>query len=349
MTHYVDSFPGREICINGESHLYFGGTSYLGLQTDSAFQDILISNIKKYGTNYGASRKSNIQYSIYNEVETYLSGLVGSEDAITLSSGYLAGQLVTQYYNNSNYTLFYTPNTHSALAVNNAPNYASYKALKQGISAYLATNPNKAPVIFLDSIDFSGKNYPHFTFLKELPLQECILVVDDSHGIGILGKNGGGVFNLIKALKPKEVVSCCSLSKGFGIQAGVIFGKLTTINSIKNTSFFGGASPASPACIATLKDAEDMYRKKREQLNSNLLYFTSKTEKLSCFSFMKGHPSFTFENKNLSKNLEKNKIVVTNFNYPNKNSPLMSRIVLSASHTKADLDYLIKSLHILLD
>ncbi|WP_291870468.1 pyridoxal phosphate-dependent aminotransferase family protein [Maribacter sp.] len=345
MTHYIDHFPDREVYINGEAHLYFGGTSYLGLQTDAAFQDIFISNIKKYGTNYGASRKSNIRFSIYKEVELYLSEMVGCEDAITLSSGYLAGQLIAQYYHSLNCSLFYTPNTHSALITNDTQVYANYLELAQGISAYLLKKPNETPVVFLDSIDFSGNNYPYFTALKKLPLKECILVVDDSHGIGIIEENGSGVFNLVKAMQPKELVVCCSLGKGFGIQAGAIFGKTKIINNLKNTPFYGGASPATPASIATLKNAENIYRKKREILNSNMSYFSSKVKSLHYFTSMNGHPSFTFSNKNLSKNLAKNNIIITNFHYPNEDSPLMSRIVLSASHTKSDLDYLLKCLH----
>ena len=58
MAIYIDGFPGRELELDHRKYLYFGGTSYLGLQTDGAFQDMYISNIRKYGTNYGASRKS---------------------------------------------------------------------------------------------------------------------------------------------------------------------------------------------------------------------------------------------------------------------------------------------------
>lgn len=345
MTHYVDSFPGREINIEAIPHLYFGGTSYLGLQTNEEFQNILISNIKKYGTNYGASRKSNIRFSIYQETEEYLANMVGSESCVTLSSGYLAGQLVAEYYNTSAYRLFYTPNTHCAVNQNKTPSYSNYDELKQDVLSELQSDSKKTPVVLLDSIDFFGDNYPDFKGLKQLPLQECIIVVDDSHGIGIIGENGGGVYKFLKAINPKELIVCCSLGKGFAIQAGAIFGNINTINNLKNTSFFGGASPATPANIATLLHGTNLYKKRINKLNSNTSYFVSKVERLNCLSFMQGHPSFTFTNKKLSTYLLQNKIIVTNFNYPNEDSPLMSRIVISALHLKTDLDFLIKTLH----
>jgi len=49
MIHYIDAYPGREINVQGHKYLYFGGTSYLGLQTDEEFQNVFIKNIKKFG------------------------------------------------------------------------------------------------------------------------------------------------------------------------------------------------------------------------------------------------------------------------------------------------------------
>ncbi len=348
MAHYIDSFPDREITINGAKHLYFGGTSYLGLQTNNDFQNLLINNIKKYGTNYGASRKSNVRLSIYKKTEQYLADIVGSESCITLSSGFLVGQLLTTYYNTPKYQLFYTPNTHVALQQQNTNNYITYSSLAKDISAHIKSNNKKTPIILLDSIDFHGDNYPDFKFLNNLPFKDCILIVDDSHGIGILGDNGGGVFEILKKYNPKEIIVCCSLGKGLAVQAGAIFGTTKTINNLKKTAFFGGASPATPANIATILDAKTIYKEKRDILHSYTSYFISKVEDLNYFTFVKGHPTFTFRNKKLSNHLLKNRIIVTDFNYPNEDSPLMSRIVLSASHKKEDIQHLIKCINTLL-
>ena len=48
VVHFIDDYPGHEITIQGEKHLYFGSTSYLGLQFDAKFQNIFIKNIKKF-------------------------------------------------------------------------------------------------------------------------------------------------------------------------------------------------------------------------------------------------------------------------------------------------------------
>lgn len=341
MIHYIDEFPDRKIRIGDQNYLYFGGTAYLGLQTDKKFQQLLIGNIKKYGTNYGASRISNIRLSIYEKAENYLASLVGSEACTTLSSGYLAGQFVRQYFNSNSYKTFYAPNAHPALQLSENESNNTYEALKTAISEYLEQTNDKTIVVYLDSIDFSGNSFPNFNGLKTLPLEKMIIVADDSHGIGVVGDNGGGVFKSLLALGAKEIVLCCSLGKGFGIQAGVVFGTKKRIQSMTETAFYGGASPATPANMATILDSGKLLTKKRKKLNKRMQQFIIQLPENHNFSIMNGHPAITFENKEFTDYLEKNKIIVTNFPYPNEDSSTMSRIVLSSSHKKKDLSKLI--------
>ena len=201
------------------------------------------------------------------------------------------------------------------------------------------------PVVFLDAIDFSGCNYPYFEALQILPLKDIILVVDDSHGIGIVGKDGGGVYEILSRLKPKELMVCCSLGKGFGIQAGAIFGTKTRIEEFMETSFFGGASPAVPAAMATLLEAKDIYREKRVLIRNHIGYFTKNLKNASNFHFMEAHPAFSFSNIQLTEYLAAHKIIVTSFLYPDDSAHLMSRIVLTAAHKKEDIELLSQCLN----
>lgn len=341
----IDSFPGRTLTLNGKEHLYFGGTAYLGLQDLPEFQELFIKNIRKYGTNYGASRKSNVQFSVFKTAEEHLAGLVGSEACLSLSSGYLAGQLLSKYMHNSAYKPFYAPNTHAALFQNKIKTYVTYASLNIAIRNYIKEPNAKTPVLFMDTIDFCGGNYPEFENLSSLPLKDMVLVADDSHGIGIIGNNGGGAYRLLRQLQPKQLLVCSSLGKGFGVQAGAIFGDTIEVESMENTSFYGGSSPASPAAMATFLEAEALYNSRRILLHRNLAYFKNEVDNLKRYRYMEGHPTFTFLNEALISHLENHGIVVTNFNYPKDNSDIMSRIVLSASHTLDDMDVLIHALN----
>ncbi len=337
MTSYIDSFPGREIVIDRKKFLYFGGTAYLGMQTDKKFQNIFIENIKKYGTAYGASRKSNVQLSVYGEAESYLSKWVGSEDCVTLSSGYLAGQLICSLFSGKQYQLFYTPNSHSSLYQSNIKPYITYSALNIALRDHLSSKKEAIPVILLDSIDFSGYNYPEFQGLTSLPINKCILVADDSHGIGQIGPANSGVYQILSNCKPKELLICCSLGKALGIDAGAILGTGNRLKQVLKTDFYAGASPPSPASMATLIDAEEIYKSKKEILDYNVSFFLNQINDSKKFSFIEGFPVFGYSDPELTKFLNNNAIIVTDFNYTSEETSLKSRIVLTASHIEKDI------------
>ncbi len=337
MISIIDSFPGREILTRGKKFLYFGGTSYFGIQTDREFQNIFIANIRKYGTGYGASRKSNVQLSVYREAESHLSDWVGCEDCVTLSSGYLAGQLLCNLFSSAQYRLFYTPNSHSALYQSNIKPYITYSALNIALRDHLSSNKDVIPVILLDSIDFSGYNYPQFQGLTSLPINKCILVADDSHGLGQIGPENSGAFQILSALEPLELLICCSLGKALGIDAGAIFGSRARLKEIVKTDFYAGASPPSPASMATLMQAREIYNSKKRTLDYNMELFLDQITDSKNFSYINGFPVFGYSNPELTKFLYNNGIIVTDFNYPSEEASLKSRIVLTASHTEKDI------------
>lgn len=341
MPHFVDSFPGRELVLNGEKFLYFGGTAYLGLQTDLDFQNLYIQNIKKYGTNYGASRKANVQFTIYEEAENHLANLVGSESCLTLSSGYLSGQLISNYFHKNGHQCFYAPETHEAVHQLQSKNHKDQNQLILDLKKAVEV-VDKNPVLFLDSINLGGENYPDFGWLEKLPLEDLILVVDDSHGLGIVGDNGGGVFKSLGKIKSKELIVCGSLGKGFGIQAGLIAGSGQLIEDLKSTDMFAAASPTSPASMATLIDSSELLSKKRIALRNNIDYFIKCLKKLEVLTSIKDYPSFMVNDQRMPEYLLTHNIIITDFNYPTENDDVVQRLVLSAHHTKEDIETLAK-------
>ncbi|HEU4789051.1 MAG TPA: pyridoxal phosphate-dependent aminotransferase family protein, partial [Flavobacterium sp.] len=86
----VKEIPNRVFYKNGEEFLYFGGTNYLGVTTLPEFQNILLASFQKWGTSYGSSRSANIQLEIYKTAEDLLARQIGTEAAVTISSGMLA-------------------------------------------------------------------------------------------------------------------------------------------------------------------------------------------------------------------------------------------------------------------
>ncbi len=336
MSIKIKTFPGRRILVGKKSYLYFGGTAYLGVQTNPEFQSILIRNIQRYGTNYGASRLSNVQIEIFEEAEAQLSNWVGSESCVTLSSGYLAGQLLAGYFNADQYKPYYLSNTHASLYKGFDDSAESLAALKSSLTRHLRSGNSKTPVIFTDSIDLEASNYPDYRELKSLPLDSCILIADDSHGIGILGADGEGTYKALQQLKPMELIACCSLGKSLGLQAGAIFGSNERINAIKDTPIFSGASPAAISILSSLIEALPLYTQQRELLLGNIDEFDRRLERPDLFNSISSYPVYQSRNENLADYLFKNGICITHFHYAAENT-FESRIVLNALHKSEDI------------
>ena len=94
----LDGIPGPEVQIGDTSYLYFGGTSYLGMQTDARFRKALAGFTVKMGSHWGASRAGNLVLSVYDKTEASLAMWVGSESCLTLSSGFMAARLLVEYF-----------------------------------------------------------------------------------------------------------------------------------------------------------------------------------------------------------------------------------------------------------
>lgn len=344
MAHSIPSIPDRQISINGLPYLYFGGTSYLGVQNHPPFKEVYLQNIAKYGMHYGASRKSNVSLDVYRKIEDHLANWVGSDNCLTMSSGYLAAQLVVQTHLEKGHTVIAAPNAHAALCTHGVLKTENFSQLEQLAGKTVIESP-LPPVVLFDTIDFMGYQYPGFGRLSNLPLDKLILVGDDSHGIGVVGHQGNGCYHTLNAFNPFNLMVCSSLGKALGIQAGAVFGNKDDIKTLQSTAFYGGASPASPAFMGTLLDAQDIYAERMDKLNKNYDHFKSLVRDISFFMHMDGHPTFEFQDEKIAAALTQDRFVFTNFRYPDDNGPLISRIVLSAYHTAEDVETLAKSLN----
>ena len=288
------NYPGRQFLYNNLEYLYFGGTAYLGIQNLPEFKAQMKQNIELYGTNYGASRLSNIQLGVYDKAETQLSDWVGCEASISLSSGYLAGQLIVQFFQGEDYIFFHAPNTHTALQLFNHSPYKNYQELGKALDQHLLNNNQAVPVLLLDTIDFKNKHFPDFEALRSLPLESCILIADDSHGIGLVGPEGEGCYDLLSRLEPKELLVCCSLGKALGIQAGAVFGRKDVVNALRQSPFYAGASPTPAAFMATFTDAFHLYKVQREKLLNHIRTFRKALKHPEIFRAIEDYPVFEF-------------------------------------------------------
>ncbi len=336
----VERFPDRTIHVEGKDYLYFGGTAYLGLPTNSAFQSTLAQCLLKWGSFYGSSRNSNIKLSVFNRVEEFFAKQIGTEDSVTTSSGTLAGRLILEYLSKSKHVFYHYPKTHPAILQSNSlPLFIEDK-----LHPNLQNNVQENIVITVDSVLALEVKPTSFDFLNDISKKKRItLVVDESHSLGIVGKNGIGIFNTISNEKITRKILISSLGKALGLSGGIIASDKDFIDSIKKENLFISSSCANPAYLEAYILSQDLIKGQQQKLKENLEFLFKDLNLKSSFTFKKNYPIIYCNDENFYKTLYNNNIIITNFKYPNYKG-LMNRIVITANHTKDDLEKLKKVL-----
>lgn len=334
----VAEFPDRKINIEGVNYLYFGGTNYLGITTNIDFQTILFESIKKWGTSYGSSRNSNIKLSVFSTAEKLLAKNIGTEAALAVSSGMLAGKLVIEHLTKTSDLMFHFPDSHPAIispcslpiTENGKLNSRIFDAKISKITVVT----DAIPSLYVEPIDLS-------ILLDIPPEKEITLVIDESHSLGII-KNKK--FDQLSQKENFKIIKVGSLGKAMGLSGGLIAGKSSFITEIQNQDSFIGASGMNPAFLETYIKSHELYESQKQKLQENLNYIDTHFVNRSGFTFNASYPVIYFENELFVKKLLKNKIIVVSFKYTCESGKL-NRIVITANHTIKDLEQLISQLN----
>ena len=336
----VEKFPDRIIEIDQKQYLYFGGTAYLGLPTNKKFQDLVLQNILKWGTTYGSSRTANIKLSAYTAGEIFLIQHIGSEDAVTVSSGMLAGKLVLEKLKKQTDCFYHLNEIHSAIQIENSfPVFINEK-----LNERLLDPKSEKITILTDGVPSFQTKPVDLSFLKEISNQkEITLVIDESHSLGIVGENGSGIYASIEfPIKRKILVS--SLGKAFGLTGGVIASDSEFIKEIKEIETFTSAAGMNPAFVQTISDASEIYKIQHQKLKDNLSYIDSILIRNSNILFDKNYPLIYLLSNELVEKLKQEKIIIASFRYTKESEPL-NRIVITANHLEEDLDKIVNVLN----
>lgn len=332
----VEQFPDRTVEIDGKTYLYYGGTSYLGMATKPEFQNLLNQSIQRWGTAYGSSRNSNIKLSVYQQAESLLSDIIGAEAALTVSSGTLAGRLVIDYLGKSHEQFYHYPKTHPAvLSSSSQPLFMDGKLHPQ-----LSNDVRESVVITADAIMSLAVTPTDFGFLNDIPDHKNVtLVIDESHSLGIVGDRGEGVFKTVNSPNIARKVMISSLTKAYGCSGGVIAADRNFVEMIQNDAVFISASGMNPIFLQTFLNAQDVLKTQLKKLRHNLHYFHSGDKLPDIFKYDPNYPVIYCYSNAIFEYLKSKEIIITNFKYPNYET-MMNRIVITANHTKADLQRL---------
>ncbi len=331
------TLPGRTVMLpDGREYLWCSGTAYLGVHADADFQELVVEGFQRYGGHYGGSRLSSFRPDIYEKAEARLCQWTGAEAALLFSSGTLAGRIL-QAHLASSYACHYAPRLHPALWGHTPPAARNFEEWVDEVRRFAAHDPRPI-ALFANAIDPLYAQPLRMAWLDALPNDRPILLtLDDSHGIGITGQDGAGAYAARHWPPHLTLVVLASLGKALGIPAGVILGPATLIKSICDSPFFGGASPPTPAFLHALLHGAPIYARQRLRLMARIRQWTEGLPTSHGFSYLPDYPVFYTPKHALAGYMKEKGVLLSQFAYPSPQDELITRLILNALHTEADI------------
>ncbi len=343
----LDQRLGRFVKIGKKEHLFFSGTSYLGIDQVPQYEAVLFDCIRRYGFNHGLSRVNNVRLKVFEEFEHFFSTKAKAESSAVVSSGYLAGISAWQYLFPKSDQCWVAPDTHPAiLPAELKPDFQlSFIQWKNQCLEGSDQLPSQRILILGNAVDPLKAEIHEYSWVKEIAKKhEVSLLIDDSHAFGVLGNGVFGTYSQHVDSKINLVVSG-SLGKGLAMPAGIILGKNQVIEGIKAQPIFTGASPGSPANLQAFLETQEIYSQKRNLIREFCGIFNQETTKLSTIQGSADFPVFIYKNEDWAEKMEEMGFITSSFSYPTAQSQKINRIVISGFHTLWDLMALNEAVH----
>ena len=337
---------------------YFSGCDYFRLASHPAVLKAAHDGLDKFGLNVSAARLTTGNHPIYPALEKELAKFFTSPDALLLSNGYQTNLAVAQALAGTFSHALVDERAHSALldaaSLLNCPVLRFKHRDTEAFAAAVARCGRGArPVVLTDGMfSHDGSIAPLKAYLKHLPADGLILV-DDAHGAGVLGKTGKGSLEA-EGVGRKQIIQCLTLSKAFGCYGGAALGPRALQEKILARSrLFVGSTPLPlPLASAALRAVKILRADKslRRRLFQNSDYVKSALRHAGLQIPAAPGPIIPLHLEKaaavatLKKNLLAAKIYPPFIQYPGGPANGYFRFVISSEHSRAQLDNLIEVL-----
>lgn len=272
-----EELPNGWVKVDGQKMLMLGGYSYLGLNQNQEINQAAIDSIEKFGTGMSGSRFLAGTTTLHSELEQKIARMHGKEDAMVLSSGYLANVSTIACLLKKNDYIIGDKLNHASIM--DGARYAQAKFVRyrhndpEHLDAILGKIPHSArKLVVTDSVfSMSGTvaNMPEI--IKICKKHGAILMVDECHSIFVLGEKGGGIAEYFD-LDPDDIdITMATLSKAIPSSGGYLAASTKIIDYLRHESrgFIYSGALTSTLTATALKSLE-VFEKNRGELVKRL-------------------------------------------------------------------------------
>ncbi|MEM9156355.1 MAG: 8-amino-7-oxononanoate synthase [Cyanobacteria bacterium P01_F01_bin.33] len=279
-----DAVRGTRVKLGDRWLVNFSSNDYLGLAQHPNLTAAAIAAVSQHGTGSGASRLVTGSSHLHQQLETAIAAWKRTDTAIAFNSGYQANQGVLVGLSKGGDRLFYDSLVHASLRDGITLSRASAHAFPHNdaiaLEKLLTTQTCSGLRLIVTESVFSmdGDLAPLETLLALAERHDCLLVVDEAHGVGVFGPHGAGVCAHLGLKSPRliQVGTCGKALGSFGAYVACCDPIAQLLRNRARSFIYTTALP--PAAIAATHAAIELLQadpKPQQQLWHNRAYLQS--------------------------------------------------------------------------
>ena len=351
----IESPQGAWLVVDGKKVLNFCSNNYLGLANHPKLVAAAKKAADEMGVGPAAVRTIAGTTNLHLELEKRLADFKGVEAAITFQSGFSANLATIPALVGKEDVVFSDRLNHASIIdgcrLSGAKilpyehcDVASLELIiKENLSQY------RRAVIITDGVfSMDGDVAPLDRIYAVASMYDLLLMVDDAHGEGVLGKGGRGIVDQF-GLHGKVDVEVGTLSKAFGVVGGVVAGNAVIIEWLRQRGrpfLFSSAvtAPDAAACIAALDLLEES-TELVDRLWENAKYFKDEMKKQGFNTGLSTTPITPVMlgeaplAQQFSRELFDEDVFAMALGFPTvPQGKARIRVMISAAHSRQDLD-----------
>ncbi|MGW3625940.1 8-amino-7-oxononanoate synthase [Streptomyces sp. NPDC000880] len=240
--------------------LDLASNDYLGLTRRPEITGAAAEAACRWGAGATGSRLVTGSTALHAELERELAAFCGFEAALVLSSGYAANLAAVTALSGRGSLIVSDAGNHASIVdgcrLSRAETAVVPHADVDAVRKTLHAHPGRRALAVTDSVfSVDGDAAPLTDLAKACSEHGAALLVDDAHGLGVLGDGGRGALNAAGIAGGAGVVATLTLSKSLGSQGGAVLGPARVIDHLVNTArtfiFDTGLAPAAAGAALT--------------------------------------------------------------------------------------------------
>lgn len=277
----LESPQGVQVWVQGREQINFSSNDYLGLAADPRLAEALATGARRWGVGSGASHLVCGHQQPHHQLQERLAALTGRPAALLFSSGYQANLAAIQTLFGAGDQVLQDRLNHASLldaGLSCGADFRRYRHLDTRHLESLLQQPGKGQrLVVTDSVFSMDGDQADLPALAQLCQQhQAWLMVDDAHGLGVLGEAGAGSCG---ARLPAAAVPLLmgTLGKALGTAGAFIAADQPVIDYLHQfarTHIYTTAQPPALA-VATLQalDILEQEPERRSHLQQLIQYF----------------------------------------------------------------------------